>query len=201
MSHRLSASAAFFACFALAGCVGSGESVVDPAADPALEQALAELPAEPSGVIAGLAQPDAPNCPTVEISPGGAALRGRGSAGGASGVDYQASINDIARECRFDGTTMTIRVGVRGRVVLGSAGRAGSYSVPIHITVRSLDQVFYNNVARLSVSTTGATGGTPFQHVEENIRVPQAPDATDIYEIFVSLDANAKAAPKKQRRG
>jgi hypothetical protein len=185
----------------LAGCVGSGESVVDPAADPALEEALAELPAEPSGIIAGLAQPDTPNCPTVEIAPGGAALRGRNSGAGASGVDYQASINDVARECRFDGATMTIRVGVRGRVVLGSAGRAGAYGVPLRITVRSLDKVFYDNVARLSVSTTGAVGGSPFQHVEENIRVPQGPDGQDVYEIFVSLDSSARAAPARKRRG
>jgi hypothetical protein len=158
---------------ALASCVGSGEQTVDPTADPALEEALANLPAEPSGIIAGLAQPDAPNCPTVEIAPGGAALRGRNSGAGASGVDYQASINDVARECRFDGTTMTIRVGIRGRVVLGSAGRAGTYAVPLRITLKSI------------------------QHVEENIRVPQGPDGRDIYEIFVSLDGSSPA--RKQR--
>ncbi len=127
-------------------------------------------------------------------------MRGRRSGQGASGVDYQAAVNDVARECRNDGVSTTMRIGVRGRVVLGTVGQPGTYTVPLRITVRRTGgETLYNNLVRLSV-TVGADGGANFQHVEENIVVPQPPIGEDIYEALVGVDpTGGNSAPRKRR--
>jgi hypothetical protein len=196
MIARALALSVFVFSLSLAGC----GTAPDPIAEAELEADAALAPVAPSGIIAGLAQPDTPNCPTIEIFEGGAAMRGRSSGQGASGVDYQASVKDVARECRFDGQTMTIRIGVRGRVLLGTSGKAGSYTVPIRVAVRKGQEVIYSNLTRVTTSVGDGIGGAPFQHVEENVAVPQAPDGQDVYEIFVGLDPDGnKVSPRKAK--
>ena len=40
----------------------------------------------------------------------------------AMNLRYQVGIGQTARECKLNGTTLTMRVGVQGRVILGPAG-------------------------------------------------------------------------------
>jgi predicted small secreted protein len=201
MMFRIAAFSALLASLALGGCGTSSGIGVDQAEEAALAAEAADAPVAPSGIIAGMAQPDSPNCPVVEIFEGGAAMRGRGAGKGATGVGFQASIGDVARECRFNGTTMTMRIGVRGRVVLGTSGSAGSYTVPIRVAVKQGPTVLYSNVARVTVSVPDGNGGAPFQHVEENVVVPQAPDGVDAYEIFVGVDPTGTVTrPAKKRK-
>jgi hypothetical protein len=175
---------------------------LDPVAEAELQADAAAAPVAPSGIIAGLAQPDTPSCPTTEIFEGGSSMRGRGSAASSTGVDFQVSLNDVARECRFEGGTMAMRVGVRGRVILGTAGRAGTYNVPLRIAVKRLGgDTVYSNLVRLSVNAGDGIGGAAFQHVEENISLPQGPDGIDVYEVLVGVDPSGNAtAPRRKKR-
>jgi hypothetical protein len=184
----------------LAACQTS--PALDPTAEAELQADAAAAPVAPSGIIASLAQPDTPNCPTAEIFEGGAAMRGRNSGGSATGVDFQVSLSDVARECRFEGGTMAMRVGVRGRVILGTEGRAGTYTVPLRIAVKRLGgDTVYSNLVRLSVNTGNGIGGAAFQHVEENISLPQGPDGIDVYEVLVGVDPSGNAtSPKRKKR-
>jgi hypothetical protein len=172
----------------LAGCGGSVGGLGDGATvDPSLEDD-ANIPVEPSGVIAGLAQPDYPNCPKVAVLEGASFFRGRSSAAGASQVDFQATLADVARECRFDGSTMSMRVGVRGRILLGTRGRPGSWTVPVRVVLKRGSEVVFTNLTRVRVSVPSGSTQAAFQHVEDNIRVPQGPDGEDTYDVLVGFD-------------
>src|SRR5271155_4803507 len=74
------------------------------------------------------------NCPEVEIANGGAALR-VGGPDNAS-VRYQFNIGDTARECDPAGPQQAaLKIGVRGAVVIGPAGSAGTFNAPLKNTV------------------------------------------------------------------
>jgi predicted small secreted protein len=177
--------------------VSTSPTVTTPAAT--APDDFSDVPPAADGIISSLAAPNLPNCPRVQIIEGTAALRGSGSADGATGVTYQASVNDVARECGFDGSTMSLKVGVRGLVLLGTSGRAGTYNVPVRVVVRKGDEVKYSNLVRVAVSVpSGATKGQ-FQHVATGIALPQGPDGDDTYEVLVGIDAKGADAPRRKK--
>ena len=74
------------------------------------------------------------NCPEVTIADGGAALR-VGGPDNAS-VRYQFNIDDTARQCDPAGPSQAaLKIGVKGTVVIGPAGSAGTFNAPLKITV------------------------------------------------------------------
>ncbi len=48
---------------------------------------------------------------------------------------YQAGLGQTARECKLNGQTLTMRVGIQGRIILGPAGGAGQIDLPIRLAV------------------------------------------------------------------
>ena len=48
---------------------------------------------------------------------------------------YQGSITRTARECHLNGSTMTMKVGIEGRIITGPAGGPGNVDVPMRIAV------------------------------------------------------------------
>src|SRR5437868_3943899 len=118
----------------LAGCsssdlLGSSKPAPEtPGASPSISDRMnswlfspyAATPATP-----GTTQPAEPDCPGVDVRKGastyavGATPREEPT---AATTRYQATISQTARECVSLGATMTIKVGVQGRVILGPAG-------------------------------------------------------------------------------
>ena len=99
--------------------------VARPAANPS--EKLSVLPVASTDI----------NCPPVEIAEGGESVR-VGGADNAS-VRYQFNIGDTARECDPAGPGQAaLKIGVSGEVLIGPAGSAGTYSVPLRITVTNL---------------------------------------------------------------
>jgi hypothetical protein len=140
------------------------------------------------------------NCPSVDILEGGSAYRGGGTAGGAQGVSYQASLINTARECSFSGNQVRIRVGVEGRLLLGTSGRAGSYSVPVRIVVKRRSEIVMQRNTRVSVTVPGNDTQAEFAHVEENIVLPlSSNDPGDEFDILVGFDGTV-ARPQRQAR-
>jgi hypothetical protein len=137
------------------------------------------------------------NCPAVDILEGTAAYRvGRG---GGSDVSHQASIIDVARECVYSGSQFSLKVGVQGRMVIGTAGRAGSYTAPLRVVVKRGDKVVTSRLARISVSVP-EVGGASFAHVEEGIVLPiGASDPADEYEVLVGFDTGGSGAARRRR--
>ncbi len=79
-----------------------------------------------------------PGCPTIALLPGTEAQRSlQPGASGNVGVRYQYSLFNVGRECTVSGNRVAIKVGADGRVLLGPAGTAGRFDVPIRIAVFS----------------------------------------------------------------
>ena len=53
----------------------------------------------------------------------------------AGDLRYQLSFGQTARECQVQGGTMSIKVGVQGRVILGPMGGPGQVDVPLRYAI------------------------------------------------------------------
>ena len=151
-------------------------------------------------------------CPGVDIRQGAATL----SVGSTpndpnpppASLRYQASISQTARECAVLGATMTIKVGIQGRVILGPAGTPGDLGVPLRYAVvqegtggRTIVTKFH----RIAVNIPPDQGSVPFVHVEEDLTFP-LPRAAELdnYVIYVGFDPNTAperpARPQKKKK-
>lgn len=140
------------------------------------------------------------NCPTVGVLEGGAAHRA-GRPGGASEVSHQASLIDVARECKFSQTSLTLKVGVYGRVLIGAQGKPGTYTVPVRVAVKRGDAVVASRFARLPVTIPPNDSSIAFTHVEDNIVVPLSErDPSDEYDVYVGFDEGGGPADPRQGR-
>jgi hypothetical protein len=141
------------------------------------------------------------DCPEVRVPPGESALRVGGE--GSAAVRHQFSLGDIARECAAAGKDVMIKVGVKGRVVLGPAGQPGSYSAPLKIAVREqlsekvLSSKTYTVGAKIEPGATGAN----FIIVTDSFAIPFTNEhLADDYEVIVGFDKGAKVAPAPKRK-
>ncbi len=133
-------------------------------------------------------------CPPVNVIDGGSVIRIGG--GDAGSVRSQVALGELARECvgQPDGTTL-VRVGVEARALLGTAGSAGRYDVPVQIVVKNGSTVFANRSRRVAAAIPAGQTQTTVSIVEEGIVVPAA--SVDNFEIEVGLGTRAAAG----RRG
>ena len=126
-------------------------------------------------------------------------------AGGTNeAVSYQASMGQYARECNIDGSTLRMRVGVEGRLLLGPQGKPGTFTIPVRVVVKDGDKVAYSSVTRLSVTVPPGDTQADFSTVQEGISLPiGAQDPGDQYNVLVGFDpggAKEPAKPKQQSR-
>jgi hypothetical protein len=159
-------------------------------------------PADPSGSAAPAAAPDSSTkkqytasdftkskfCPPIEISPQTEAMTiyERGHDKDPSYVRYQASITKTARECYHSGDTLTIKVGISGRVVAGPKGGAGTITLPIRVAVVKQiggQKPFYSNLFKKSVTLSAPTFGTSYSEVYDQVSLKDR----DLI-IFVGFD-------------
>jgi hypothetical protein len=155
---------------------------------------------------ASTADPDM-DCPSVDIRTGASTYQIR--AGGESDVNtlrYQAVIARVARECVVRGTTMTIKVGVQGRVIVGPAGGSGKLDVPLRYALVKEGpepKTILTKLHKFPVAVAEGQTNVPFTHIEEDItfQVPRKKDLED-YVVYVGFDPAAitKEQPKKSRR-
>jgi hypothetical protein len=128
------------------------------------------------------------NCPEVEIVDSGAALRVGGPEN--QSVRYQFNIADTARECDPAGPSQaSIKIGVKGEVVIGPAGSPGTFTAPLKITVtRESDKTdVFSQIYRVEAATDGVTAG-PFRLVTDPITLPMSTlQLADVYSISVGF--------------
>lgn len=182
-----------------AGCNGPAASV-SPANDPGTK--VGNLLAFNS-----LTPPPNPNrpvgeridCPEIQVDPGNSAVR-VATGEGASGVRYQISIGDVARECVRQGDRLAIRVGVETRIALGPAGAPGSYTAPLRILVRrqSDEAVLASKVYRVG-GPVSANGQAQFSLVADPLLVPYTTERADVdYEVVMGF-GDAPASKRARR--
>ncbi len=189
------------------------------AASPAQSQSLGDRFKEMFGVksqperaapVSGdaVSVPDDLTCPTVAIRAGASTYTVGVPGQPASGTDvrYQATIGETARECDYNTDThqIAIKVGIRGRVIVGPAGAPPAVEVPLRVAVVE-DGVSAKTIATkaytIPVSLSGNEGGT-YSFVSDDISYP-APQsaAADRYVFYVGFDPQAlKPEPRSDRK-
>ena len=141
-------------------------------------------------------------CPPVQIRPGTEAMATyeRNHEDDPDFVQYQGWITKTARECHAsDADTLTIKVGIAGRVVAGPKGSAGSVALPLRIAVvkQDSDNVFYTEVFKVPVTLAPPEFGSDFSQVFDQVVVKVTPDDRDLI-IFVGFD---QGKPKDDATG
>jgi hypothetical protein len=140
------------------------------------------------------------DCPSVTVRTGAAAWQ-IPSGSGSNNVRYQGSLGQLARECAVLGETMTIRVGVEGRILVGPQGGAGNVNVPLRIalvaegpTPKPIWSKFYSVPVAVPPNASQAI----FSQVEDDLTFPLPPNKRiDNYIVYVGFDAQGAAAAAK----
>jgi hypothetical protein len=152
-------------------------------------------------------------CPGVDIRAGASTLNiaAKTTQATAGDLRYQLSFGQTARECLVQGDTLTIKVGVQGRVILGPMGSPGQVDVPLRYAVvreGPEPKTIATKFKRLSVIVGPDQSHVQFVDVEEGLTFPMpTPSDLEAYVVYVGFDEigdknekkPAKAAKKPQR--
>ena len=169
-----------------------------PGAHPAPESVPVSDPKTPNSekVVALPLSADELQCPPIEIDEGGAAARVGGPENAT--VRYQFAISNTARECAPVSTNQfTLKVGVSGRLLIGPAGKPGTYSAPLRVTVHdeNAKKDAFTKVYKVEATVPDA-GDAPFNLVTEPIVLPMTrTELADDYTLTVGFDNGKAAAP------
>jgi hypothetical protein len=144
-------------------------------------------------------------CPGVGVRQGASTLAVSANPAEPSALNmrYQVGIAQTARECKLNGNTVTIRVGVQGRVVLGPAGGPGQIDVPLRFAVvhEGVEpKAIVSRLQRVNVAIPGGDPNVLFTHIEEDLSFPM-PRGGDIdnYVVYVGFDTMAAREWEKKR--
>lgn len=200
---------------ALAGCGAggglSGSSSAGSSSGSFTDRMSAALFGPPAGsgdpAAAGTSTPAEPDCPGVDIRAGGAtlAVNQPGAEATPMTLRYQASLGRTARECASLGATMTIKVGVEGRIVVGPAGAPGQTELPLRYSLvkeGAQPRTILTKFHRVPVSIAPGQGNIGFVHVEEDLTFPVPPGEELLsYVVYVGFDPEGlKERPVAKRR-
>lgn len=197
------------AALALGGCgssgswMGSGQQQAGQPAAPVQNPAGAGAPipnaifGQPIPAQEAALRPDL--CPRIEVRDGSNIWRTGGE--GPTELVYQATITDVARECRIDGQTMTIRAGIEGRLLVGPKGGAGRATLPIRIAVApGLSGSVWTRLYQVAINVPADSPSVAFTQVEDAISFPlPEPAALANYIVWVGFDTQAQVRDQPVR--
>ena len=154
------------------------------------------------------------DCPSVDVRRGAGMLNVAAKSGDATAGDlrYQLSLRETARECLVEAGTMTIRVGVQGRIILGPFGGPGQVDIPLRYAVvleGTQPKTIMTKFKRFSTTVPPGETNIAFTDVEDGLTFP-IPSEAELsgYVVYVGFDEigdrnekkPAKAAKKKRTR-
>ena len=159
-------------------------------------EAIATSVSQPAN--AASSQPDfrpSSYCPPIQIRAGTEEMitYERGHENDPSYARQLASIKNTARECGVSGGALTMKVGVRGRVVAGPKGGAGSTTLPIRVAVAKQTGgkgPLYSNLFKVPVTLTAPDFSTAYERVFD-VSVNIGPNDRDLI-IYVGFDEGKK---------
>jgi hypothetical protein len=146
------------------------------------------------------------DCPKLDIRPGASTMvmTAPGGEGDAMQVRYQVSVARAARECALNGTTLTMKVGVEGRIALGPAGGPGQTNVPLRYALvkETLGdtKVVYSKLFVIPVSIGPGQNAVNFKHIDDQVSASIVKDDLDDYVLYIGFDPGGAAEPQKKRK-
>ncbi len=144
------------------------------------------------------------DCPQVTVRTGAATWQIPPGTG-PTAIRYQASLGQLARECTVLGDTMTVRVGIEGRVLVGPKGGPGAVSVPVRIAMiqegpqpRTLWTKFYSIPVSIAQGTTQAA----FAQVEDDVTFQLPANKSELaqYVVYVGFDPQGATPPTRPKQ-
>jgi hypothetical protein len=147
------------------------------------------------------------DCPGVDIRTGASTMNIAAKTAQATAGDlrYQLSFGQTARECLVQGDTLTIKVGVQGRVILGPMGSPGQVDVPLRYAVvreGPEPKTIVTKFKRLSVIVGPDQSHVQFVDIEEGLTFPM-PSSSELeaYVVYVGFDELGDKNEKKPAKG
>lgn len=168
-------------------------------------------PLEPAGATPGTGAFDAAdyNCPEVTVRSGTSTLMlndnkpAQPGEANPMGLRFQGNLVRFSRECQPRPGTMTMRVGIMGRVITGPAGtEGGNVDLPIRMAVVEEGpnpKTVVSKLIRIPVSMPPNSQFQDFEHVESELVFPIPRVATDLsqYVVYVGFDPSAAQPARK----
>ena len=117
-------------------------------------------------------------------------------------VRYLASITQTARECTMVGDTLTIKVGIAGRVVAGPKGSAANVTLPLRVAVAKQfggTAPFYSELFKVPISLAAPTFGANYNQVFDQVTVTAGPNDRNLI-IYVGFDEGPESVDGVVRR-
>jgi hypothetical protein len=135
-------------------------------------------------------------CPPIQIRAGTSSMTvyEKGHENETQYVRYLASITQTARECTMSGDTLTMKIGIAGRVVAGPKGSAADITLPIRIAVAKQfggTGPLYSELSKIPVSLTAPTFGANYNRVFDQVTVTAGPQDRNLI-IYVGFDEGPK---------
>ncbi len=145
-------------------------------------------------------------CPSIAIRQGASTMQISANPSDPSALNmrYQIGLGETARECRLTGTTLSMRIGIQGRVILGPAGGAGQIDVPLRLAVvreGPEPRPIATRFQRINVTIPQGDTNVSFTHIEEELSFPMPPGGDiDAYVVYVGFDPLAAREPRRPER-
>src|SRR5262249_8057262 len=144
-------------------------------------------------------------CPTVEIRQGTStySISQPGADPSVLTLRYQATFAQTARECKLAGTTVRVRLGIEGRVILGPAGGPGPSEGPVRfarVQEGPEPKTIATKLQWISIPIPADQPNVPFTHIEEDLTFPMPRQAAELeaYVIYVGFDRGAVKEPERK---
>jgi hypothetical protein len=134
------------------------------------------------------------DCPGTEIRRGAGTLQIATKTTDATANDlrYQVSFIELARQCFLVGTTVRIRVGAQGRIVVGPAGAPSQVDVPLRYAVirEGVEpKTIVTKFKRFAVPIPPGADNATFTDIEEDLSFPMPTEAELLtYVVYVGFD-------------
>ena len=144
------------------------------------------------------------SCPPVSIRAGAStyAVAAPGKQPVGNDLRFQATITRTARECSINGSEITARIGVQGRVIAGPAGAPQTVQVPLRVAVvqGGISEKTIATKAYQTTVTMTEGGSEPFTLVADDLVYPAPSGAVaDNYVFYIGFDPQALKPEQKPR--
>ncbi len=194
----------------LAGCSSDGTTA---STQGGTSRSLSEIFASKPATYAQAGTPAAPestefdatDCPPVDIRPGASTYSVNSASKDPSqsaGLRYQGNFSQTARSCSRSGSTLTIKLGVQGRIILGPGGGPGQVDVPLRFALVEegvQPKTIWTKFYKVPVVIADGQPSVTFTHIEDDLSVPMpSKTSLDAYVLYIGFDPMGLSQKPKQ---
>jgi hypothetical protein len=158
-------------------------------------------PDETTGSISGVSHPIAIKPPIPKIECPRLDVRAPVKLDRAAAESYELSFGQTIRECQLQDGTMSIKVGIQGRILFGPFRTTSSFDIPLHYAVvreRPEPKLIATKFKRIRATIAAGKTHAQFVDIEGGLSFP-LPSTAELatYVIYVGFDEIGGKSDKK----